>query len=72
LRVESGDVERAIERASDDATLLVIGATEEGLLRRLVSRSLVPTSSTTWTVRSSWPRKHRSRGLLERLFGGQR
>ncbi|MFB6125499.1 MAG: amino acid permease [Halanaeroarchaeum sp.] len=35
------DVEAAIEREAGDATLLVVGATEEGLLSRLVSGSLV-------------------------------
>ena len=37
---DSGDVEGAIARASRDHTLLVIGATEHGLLSRLVADSL--------------------------------
>lgn len=41
LRVESGDVEAAIERAARDSTMVIIGATERGLLARLVTRSLV-------------------------------
>jgi nucleotide-binding universal stress UspA family protein len=33
--VETGDVESAIEAAAADATLIVLGATERGLLQRL-------------------------------------
>jgi len=41
LRVdESGDVERAIKREADDATMLMLGATERGLISRLLSDSL--------------------------------
>jgi len=40
-RVEAGDVEAAIERVARDATLMVLGATERGLLERLVSGSVV-------------------------------
>ena len=36
----SGDVEGAIEREAADSTLIVIGATEQGLLSRLLSDSL--------------------------------
>jgi formate/nitrite transporter FocA (FNT family)/nucleotide-binding universal stress UspA family protein len=37
---DSGDVEAAIERAAESATLIAIGATERGLLSRLVSDSV--------------------------------
>ena len=37
---EGGDVERAIKRAADDATMLMLGATERGLISRLLSDSL--------------------------------
>ncbi|WP_440763909.1 formate/nitrite transporter family protein [Natronorubrum sp. DTA7] len=37
---DSGDVEDAICRAADDHTMLLIGATERGLLSRLVTSSL--------------------------------
>ena len=37
---DGGDVEQAIDRAADDATMVLIGATERGLLGRLVSDSL--------------------------------
>jgi nucleotide-binding universal stress UspA family protein len=37
---DSGDVEAAIERAAADHTLVFLGATERGLLSRLVTNSL--------------------------------
>ena len=41
LHIETGDVESAIERYSTDHGLVIIGATERGLLSRIVQGSLV-------------------------------
>jgi formate/nitrite transporter FocA (FNT family)/nucleotide-binding universal stress UspA family protein len=40
VTVDSGDVEGAISRAATDSTMLMLGATEQGLLTRLVNDSL--------------------------------
>jgi amino acid transporter/nucleotide-binding universal stress UspA family protein len=69
LRVESGDVEAAIGRAAADHTTVVIGATERGLLSRLVRDSLdyeVLDEIDTPVVLAE---KARKRGFVERLLG---
>jgi amino acid transporter/nucleotide-binding universal stress UspA family protein len=69
FRVETGDIENAIERASTDATLVVIGATERGLLSRLVSRSLVLDVVDRIDSSVLLAERTRARSLWERLFG---
>jgi amino acid transporter len=69
LRVETGDVETAIERAAEDATTVIFGATERGLLRRLVSGSLVMDVVDDVECSVLLAERARKRSLRERLFG---
>jgi nucleotide-binding universal stress UspA family protein len=67
--VETGAVETAVERRARDATLLVVGATERGLLRRVVSGWVVVDGVGDVGCSVVLAEQSRARSLRERLFG---
>ncbi|MFB6108289.1 MAG: amino acid permease [Haloplanus sp.] len=67
--VRTGDVEATIEAAAADASLLIIGATERGLLSRLVNGSLVIDVADDVDCSVLLAERRRERTLRERLFG---
>mgnify|MGYP000610360695 CR=1 FL=1 len=69
LRVETGDVAGAIERAAGDHTMMILGATERGLLSRFLRGTVV--SDVVQDVQCSviLAEKRRPRSLWRRLFG---
>ena len=66
---DSGDVEGAIKRAGNHASLVVIGATEQGLLSRLVRGSLVLDIVDDVDCSVLMAETGRQRTIRERLFG---
>ncbi|MFB6168666.1 MAG: amino acid permease [Haloferacaceae archaeon] len=68
-RVETGGVEEAIERAAADSSLVILGATERGLLARLFSGSLVLDVVEDTECSVLLAERPRTRTVLERLTG---
>nr|WP_254839636.1 universal stress protein [Natronomonas marina] len=68
ILLETGDVEASIERAAGDATLVVVGATERGLLSRIVRGSLAFSVLEELETPVLLAERPSDRSLLERLF----
>ncbi len=69
IRIETGDIERTIERIGRDYSLVIVGATERGLLSRIVRGSLVFDVIETLDTPVLLTERPSSRSLRERLFG---
>ncbi|WP_226023103.1 amino acid permease [Halomicrobium salinisoli] len=69
LQVATGDVDAAIERVAADHTLVVVGATERGLLSRLVRGSLVIGAVDNLGTSTLLAERPHERTVRERLFG---
>jgi nucleotide-binding universal stress UspA family protein len=69
LRVETGDVEAAIERAATTHTMVLVGATERGLLSRLARGALVLDVIDDIDCSVLMAERAQERSVLERLFG---
>jgi amino acid transporter/nucleotide-binding universal stress UspA family protein len=69
LRVESGDVEAAIATAAEDATMVIVGATDQGLLSRVFTGSLVFDVIEELECSVLLAERARERSFLERLLG---
>ncbi|WP_227133693.1 amino acid permease [Halorubellus salinus] len=69
--IEDGDVEEAIERRARDATMLLVGATERGLINRLLGGTLVMDVVDDVDCSVLLAEKKRRRSLKERLLGSE-
>ena len=71
LRIETGDVETLIRQIGSEYSLVIIGATERGLLSRIVRGSIVFDTIESLETPVILAERPSSRSLRERLFGRQ-
>ena len=69
LRVKAGDVETTIGKVGSEYSLVIIGATERGLLSRIVRGSLVFDTTDRLDTPVLLTERPSSRSLRERVFG---
>ena len=69
LLVETGDFETVIERVGDQYSLVIVGATERGLLSRIVRGSLALEAIERLETPVLLTERPTARSLRERLFG---
>jgi amino acid transporter/nucleotide-binding universal stress UspA family protein len=69
LLVETGDIEAAIGRAASDKSLVIVGATERGLVSRIVGGSLTLSVLDDIDTSVLLAERPRQRSIRERLFG---
>jgi len=68
-RVETGDIEASIARAATDCTLIIAGASERGLLRRLLGGSPIIELLEDVECSVLLAEQSHGRGYVKRLFG---
>jgi nucleotide-binding universal stress UspA family protein len=71
LRIETGDVGPAIDRVGEGYDLVIVGATERGLLSRIVRGSLALEAVERLDTPVLLAERPSARSLRERLFGGR-
>jgi nucleotide-binding universal stress UspA family protein len=69
LLIETGDVETLIENLGAEYSLVIVGATERGLLSRIIRGSLVFDTIETLDVPVLLTERPSGRSLRERLVG---
>ena len=69
LRVETGDPETIIEGAAEECSLLVLGATERGIISRLVRGTVVTEVADEVDCSVLLAERAGHRSIFERLFG---
>ena len=71
IRVETGDVEATLGRVGEEYSLVIIGATERGLLSRIVRGSLVFDTIESLETPVLLTERPSARSLRDRLFGNR-